>query len=405
MHMPKYSIVLPTLNGEETLRVTLPEMLKTDRDDVEWVISDNHSQDNTSNLIRSLDDPRVRLVQPPRRLPAGEHLEFAYRQARGEWQGHLGDDDFLFPSRFKVLDRVLADSTALVVRGEQVRYYWPDYPDAALANTIDPASYERTVRLMPGKDLAAISLNELGVHGGGSWIVHRSIVESIRSRCGYFCSPQHLEFFAMRSACAAAPQAAIVGLPIWVGGRHTKSSGTQALAPKQVTERDAWDWSFEDPKPWNHCPFQFKSYSTISLDAAMTVRERFQDVLAETKIDWPAWLPRVQREMERLIGYQQLDEAAREDFAQGLTKLAPRIRLRYWLKRQHPQLAKALRPLFGAVQSGGRATDGNSLAAGHSHAERFGWPDTLAAEKCGIKDIVGVPRWIESSFPGFFSGN
>jgi glycosyltransferase involved in cell wall biosynthesis len=37
MPSPKYSIVLPTLNGAETLAVTVPEMLKIDRDDFELV--------------------------------------------------------------------------------------------------------------------------------------------------------------------------------------------------------------------------------------------------------------------------------------------------------------------------------------------------------------------------------
>ncbi len=51
MPCPKYSTVLPTLNGAETLSVTVPEMLKIDRDDFELVISNNQSDDNTHSTV------------------------------------------------------------------------------------------------------------------------------------------------------------------------------------------------------------------------------------------------------------------------------------------------------------------------------------------------------------------
>src|SRR5215218_7847117 len=121
---PKYSIILPTLNGKRTLSVTLPAMLRTDRDDVEWVISENHSDDGTYQAIRDIvaDDERVRLVRPPERLPLGKHLEFAYQQATGRWLSHVGDDDHLLPWRFQLLDQILEDD------GEDCSLVRAEYP-------------------------------------------------------------------------------------------------------------------------------------------------------------------------------------------------------------------------------------------------------------------------------------
>ncbi len=41
----KYSIVIPTLNGYKTLSKTLPTMLQCSRKDVQWIVSDNCSDD------------------------------------------------------------------------------------------------------------------------------------------------------------------------------------------------------------------------------------------------------------------------------------------------------------------------------------------------------------------------
>ena len=132
--MPKYSIVLPTLNGRETLAIVLPAMLREiSRPDVEWVVSDNRSDDGGYEWLLKLatTDRRLRVVRPAHRLCIGEHLEFTYRFAKGEWLCHIGDDDLLLPNRFEILDRVIDQTGADIIRGRFLRYLWPGYPDAS----------------------------------------------------------------------------------------------------------------------------------------------------------------------------------------------------------------------------------------------------------------------------------
>ena len=43
----KYSIVLPTLNGGDYLKEVIKKYLKFTRDDVEFIVSDNLSDDGT----------------------------------------------------------------------------------------------------------------------------------------------------------------------------------------------------------------------------------------------------------------------------------------------------------------------------------------------------------------------
>jgi hypothetical protein len=399
MNTPKYSIVLPVLNGAETLEVTLPAMLKLDRDDVEWVISDNHSEDNTWDLLQAFSDPRLHVVQPAKRLPIGEHLEFAYLQAKGEWQGHLGDDDLLFPSRFTVLDSVIKDTNPSVLHGENVRYHWPDYPTPSLANTLDGRTFCGRVTTSTGKDFAAVSLNTRVMSGGGSWTVHRSIIDAVRGKAGYFSSPQHVEFFAMRAACAVAPRVAAIDLPLWVIGRHHKSAGSQALRPKGEVKASTWDWSFEDPNPWEYCPFQYKGYATISFDAALKVSHLFADALSECPIHWLSWIDEVKSDLQGLITNGQLPTESFRLFEEGLRRLAPRQRLR-WLLHTHPLLESILQKLYRSLRTARTLKPDRTARVGP--LDVFGWPHFLRGERVGIHSIVDVPRWVENTFPGFF---
>ena len=79
--MPKYSLVLPVLDGAETLPITLAHLNKCPYKDLEVVISNNRSSDQTKYIVESFDDPRFKLVEPPNRLGWSENLAFAYQHA------------------------------------------------------------------------------------------------------------------------------------------------------------------------------------------------------------------------------------------------------------------------------------------------------------------------------------
>ena len=248
-------------------------MLRLARPDVEWIISDNRSDDGGYDWLLKLaaGDRRLRVVRPANRLCIGEHLEFTYRFARGQWLCHIGDDDLLLPDRFEILDRVIADTRADIVRGQFLRYLWPEYPDPRVANSFDPnQQFSGDISLLTGPELARRMLNEKVVHAGGAWAIKRELVEQVRERASWFSSPQHLEFFGMRAAAALSQRAALIDRPLFILGRHKKSSGSLAYLPKRKVGAAHWNWNFEDPLPYRYSPFLWKAYCTLSLDGALS---------------------------------------------------------------------------------------------------------------------------------------
>lgn len=51
---PKVSIVIPTFNSEKTIKKTLETIINQTYQNIEIIISDNGSTDNTINIIKKI---------------------------------------------------------------------------------------------------------------------------------------------------------------------------------------------------------------------------------------------------------------------------------------------------------------------------------------------------------------
>ncbi len=90
---PKVSIVLPTYNGSKYIRQSIDSCLNQTFKDFELIIIDDCSTDNTSEIIKSYTDPRIRYIrnQQNQRLPRS--LNIGFEQARGKYLTWTSDDN------------------------------------------------------------------------------------------------------------------------------------------------------------------------------------------------------------------------------------------------------------------------------------------------------------------------
>lgn len=87
----RISVIIVTLNGEKRLRPCLQSLLLTEWPDLEIIVVDNGSTDNSAGLVRN-EFPRVKLIRAPRNLgfAGGNNLGAAH--ASGRWIVLLNDD-------------------------------------------------------------------------------------------------------------------------------------------------------------------------------------------------------------------------------------------------------------------------------------------------------------------------
>jgi len=97
---PRISVVLPVRNGAQFVREAVESVLTQTFRDLELIVLDDGSTDETPGIIRSFADPRVVLVSgAPRGLVAV--LNEGFDRARGEFIARMDADDVSLPERLE----------------------------------------------------------------------------------------------------------------------------------------------------------------------------------------------------------------------------------------------------------------------------------------------------------------
>jgi GalNAc5-diNAcBac-PP-undecaprenol beta-1,3-glucosyltransferase len=97
------SLVIPTYNRARLVRRAIASALSQTHRDVEVVVVDDGSTDETPAVLASLDDPRVRHVRHPVNRGVNGAKNTGLDNARGDWIGMLDSDDELVPEAIEVL--------------------------------------------------------------------------------------------------------------------------------------------------------------------------------------------------------------------------------------------------------------------------------------------------------------
>ncbi|HEV2150157.1 MAG TPA: glycosyltransferase family 2 protein [Longimicrobiaceae bacterium] len=97
--MPRVSVVVPAYNYGRYLREAIESIQVQDVDDLEIVVVDNGSTDDTRDVLASIDEPRMRVIT----LEVNQGLSGAFNRAmeevRGEYVAYLDADDRWRPGK------------------------------------------------------------------------------------------------------------------------------------------------------------------------------------------------------------------------------------------------------------------------------------------------------------------
>jgi GT2 family glycosyltransferase len=114
--MPEVSVLIPVHDRPQQVVAAIASCL-TQRDvDLEVVVVDDGSTDETPAAVTAIDDDRVRLIRQARRGVTAARNRAA-RSARGTWLLPLDSDDTLVPDGVRALLRVGADDVDVVCGG------------------------------------------------------------------------------------------------------------------------------------------------------------------------------------------------------------------------------------------------------------------------------------------------
>ncbi len=136
--MARFIVLVPTLNGAQTLDDTLATCCAQDHEGVRIIVSDNWSEDTTADLVRvwQARDRRVEYLRPDRRLSMSSHWEFALRALMQDdaYVIVLGCDDVLMPGALRYANELLGMFPESQCLAWHTNYYHtPDLQDPSVA--------------------------------------------------------------------------------------------------------------------------------------------------------------------------------------------------------------------------------------------------------------------------------
>ncbi|MBE9205005.1 CHAT domain-containing protein [Nostoc sp. LEGE 06077] len=129
--LPVISLIITVYNRENYLRLAIESVLSQTRQDLELVIWDDASTDNSLEIAREYAqrDRRVRVIASRYNRGQASALKDAIAQTRGKYIGWVDSDDLLAPT-------ALAETAAVLDTKPNIGWVYTDYLDIDENNTI-----------------------------------------------------------------------------------------------------------------------------------------------------------------------------------------------------------------------------------------------------------------------------
>ena len=125
MNSPKLTVIIPTRERADTLFHTLRTVLEQEYENLEIIVSDNASIDNTRQVVSQFTDVRLRYINTGNRIGMSENWEFALSHVTGDFVMFLGDDDGLLPNSCADVASILKFTNAKALIWNKPNYSWP----------------------------------------------------------------------------------------------------------------------------------------------------------------------------------------------------------------------------------------------------------------------------------------
>jgi glycosyltransferase involved in cell wall biosynthesis len=320
---PLLSVIIPTRERAETLRYTLGTALDQSSRNFEVIVSDNFSQDDTAQVVKSFPDPRLRLINPGQRLCMSDHWDFALLHARGDYILFVGDDDAIVPGALDRLEDSISGTRCLVYCWPRPVYNWPMDGTPADIVYLPPTAQPSEIDL---RDLARLAAST------GGWkcfipcmyhsAVAKSIPDTIREKTGRVFHSTCPDVFMSMAVPALADKAIDVGYYVSVAGQSEKANS--GITQRGV-RHEYYNKFIQEYGDYKIHPTLFPEIPiglNLTSDSILVAMDKFPDFYGGMKFNYNAMWARLFRENSVVFKYK----LSRLDI----------IRKRQQIQRYHP---------------------------------------------------------------------
>lgn len=271
----KISVVIPTRERSGTLASALRTCVRQDYENLEILVSDNCSTDNTREVVASFSDSRIRYIRTPARVGMSQNWEFALDHVSGDYVLYLGDDDGLLPGAVAALADIVQHSRYEALSWPSASYVWPGSGDTRRSNVLQlplGCGGERRDAALALREVVAgrRSYTELNFLYRG--LVNRDVLERLRDDSGRFFHSLNPDLYSALAIAGAIQEFYYSQMPYSVNGTSRHSGGTAYFG--LTDHKDASQLFFsEENLPCHPSVVMAPALAILVAESALQVRQ------------------------------------------------------------------------------------------------------------------------------------
>jgi len=120
---PEISALMSCHNSAEFIEETIESILEQDLKDFEFVIVDDASTDNTSEIVQRYTDPRIKFFQLDKNVGVGLALNYGLSKVRGRYLAKVDSDDIYLKNRFTLQKEFLDKNPEITLVKSLIEYF------------------------------------------------------------------------------------------------------------------------------------------------------------------------------------------------------------------------------------------------------------------------------------------
>ncbi len=299
----KLSLVIPTKDRLDTLRHCVASALATRNDQLEIVVSDNHSVDGTAEFLAGLSDPRLKIVKPPTPMSMRGHYDFVLTQTAGDYIVYIGDDDAIAPFGPDALLELIRRTGADAIAWKPIGYLWPGMAgEGSFASTLLKPKHFALLAERVDADQAfeAFLKAQQPSYLNGAKIYHGAVSRDVVNRLtaqsgGSYFGAMSPDVYAAIFGLKFAQNFVRTTCSITVSGKSRHSSGWALLKAKR--DKDVAQKFFDDElqakqrDPENRIDLSVRATASHELNALMIGNDALFGGALD--IDYSAWVQKI----------------------------------------------------------------------------------------------------------------
>ena len=124
---PLISIIIPTYNHSRYLGRALQSIYDQTYRNWEAIVVDNHSTDDTCDVVKKFDDPRISYLKIHNDGIIAASRNMGINMAKGNWLAFLDSDDWWSPDKLETCSKYIDDNLDLIHHDLSIVYDKPSF--------------------------------------------------------------------------------------------------------------------------------------------------------------------------------------------------------------------------------------------------------------------------------------